>query len=921
MGSVRIRHEFDTDQNVRYRVDIWDSDWAGATTTTFEADGFEIEYDYAEAFLSPLIPSSCYFRLYHDYSSTFNIFVADLANAQEDEFKMIVYKYNGATWDIYWAGVIMSDLISWDNTDKPIFEIIAKDGLNRLEDIYFDKILSTPYTSDYGAKVIKIIFDCLSYAATAQFWNGASKPYIAVTMASHDTLQTAITQADILTYIWVGKEYLIEDPAYDKNYGGVKFKGDNEHPLKAKQILFEILQLFRLRIILSEGSWRIQEVNQFTYTSYSQGEYDYLGAYTGVTVGNVKLTENGTTLKVLANGKFGYYPPVRSAKAKIFPSTILNGTFALNSRINVDNLTFTSSTFNLGKLYGGGGTGLQLAIQIDYDILRWFWKVGKDFYVEVTAKISANTNRITNSILTGIEATAPHKGGGAKWSTTSADKYTGNIYYAMNFSASGKNMIADRPDSFIIRTEEIPFAAEDATLVITATLKSVTGSTNWPIKGDLDFNFKNVIVQLIDTAADPPIIGTISEIELESPYVAANSIAVDYGMLRICDNLLSTTQAQFNTIMVNAPGVASGLVGTTTWDAGYTVDTDLVSTLLKETIALQKTAIKKYTGYFRSTIYNAWNTISYDSEIWVFMGGRYNAKTDTWNGQWFAIAHDFAVITASTARENEVAGKTVRVKEWRKPFDPATSLPTGPVPMAKTSAKKSVGDTVTSFNVDTIAFRHIRSGDNIYLLNPITMENTQGFAVSADVEIGDTSVSITSEAATEDIWQGFYMAHDPREVVASNILRSNYLQLQKQAEQGIGYGYNQTWHLKANTTGTATTPLTTDGLGISGITNVPLIPIDCAVAGIVHVTVKEESRNTCGQYIRQFLVVNDAGASTFEGTVQTIGTDIASAGIAGATVTVTLDDTNDYISVDVVGVAATNLKWSARLELVISNYA
>ena len=137
--------------------------------------------------------------MYHDFSSTFNAFVTDLANAQEDEFKLIVYKYNGSSWDIHWAGIIMSDLISWGNTDKPLFEIVAKDGLNRLEGIYFDKILSTPYTSDYMARVIRIIFDCLSYAGTAQFWNGSSKPYITVCMASHDTLQTSITQADILS--------------------------------------------------------------------------------------------------------------------------------------------------------------------------------------------------------------------------------------------------------------------------------------------------------------------------------------------------------------------------------------------------------------------------------------------------------------------------------------------------------------------------------------------------------------------------------------------------------------------------------------------------------------------------------------------------------------------------------------------------
>jgi len=67
---------------------------------------------------------------------------------------------------------------------------------------------------------------------------------------------------------------------------------------------------------LSDGSWQIQQVTKFTSDTYTIGYYDYLGAYGGSTSYTVKLTENGGTLAVLANGKFGYYPPVRLAKRK-----------------------------------------------------------------------------------------------------------------------------------------------------------------------------------------------------------------------------------------------------------------------------------------------------------------------------------------------------------------------------------------------------------------------------------------------------------------------------------------------------------------------------------------------------------------------------------------------------------------------------
>lgn len=915
MGAVRISTEFYTDQGVRYKINIWDSDWATSTITTFNNNGFELEYDRCEKFLTPIIPSSCYVTLIDDGSSDFTAFKTDLANAQENEFKLYIEKYVSGAWVIDWAGIIMSDMVSWDNDGAPrYFEIIAKDGLNRLEGIYFDKITAAPYSTDYVASVKKIIFDCLSYAGTAQFWNGSSKPYISADVYSHDTIQTSVTQADILSYIWVGKEFLIDDPAFNEDFTGVTFRGANDHPLKAKQILSELLQLFRLRLILSEGSWRIQEVNKFTLNTYTQGDYDYTGTYLGSSTGTVKLTENGETLALLANGKFGYYPPVKSAKAKIYPSEILNGNFSINQFLLNSNRTFTSSTYQLGKIYGG--TGLQLVIQVNYKALRWNYKVGKDYYIELTAKIVANTNRITNSVLSGVEATIPHKGGGAKWSTTAADKYTGNIYYAFTLIDEKKGRTRGFYDSFLIRTEDIPFTGEDCSLVITATMKSVSGTTTFPSDTEWQVYFESVDLQLIDTTVDPPVFGQIKEIELESPYVADNSIQVDYGLLRIADNLGTTTKADFNSILVTAPNNAGSRQGSTTWVAGHTVDADLVTTLLKETIALQKTAIKKYVGSFRSVIYNGWNTISYDSVIWVFMGGRYSAKMDEWSGEWFAITYDNAVIAAATTRVNDAIGKTFSPSDWYKPITLLDGYPIGEKPVAKVNTTVALGTTgFTTFTIDAAEYDHIRAGDVIMLLNPNSLENVQEFTTTSDVQVGDTSVVVSSTTINDKVWQTYLFAHQPREIVASNLLR---------ASQKIEVGGSQNREineiLKVLTTNATTTEATTNGSVGLAATNRIKIPDDTAIGFTMTVVAKEQNTSDCAMMVRQFIVYNDSGTTFWDGTINTIGTDIISAGFAGITVTVSANDTNDCLKVEVTGIAATNINWTVNVKGVISVY-
>lgn len=913
MAAYRIQNVLYSDQGVRRRIGIWDSTWVTATITSFECNDFEIEYDRCDKFLTPLIPSSCYYNLIDDGSAAFSTFKTALSIAQEDQFKLVVELWNGASYDIEWAGIIMTDLISWDNTPAPRpFEIVAKCGLNRLEKIYFDKINSSPYSTNAPQSIMKIVFDCLSYAGTAQFWNGSSKPYITNDATWHDTAQTAITQADIFSYIHIGKEYLVDNPEFNSDHQWIStMKSASDPPLKAKQVLNDVLQLFGVRILLSGGSWQIQQVSRQDYVSVSIGYYNYLGVYGGATAQTIRATENGSTLAVLAGGKFGYYPPVKSAKAKIYPKTIIDKYFDINGKIQgvysgSPTLTLTSSTFDLGTIYGGA----DLRLQFDIHYFTYYWDaiLGKDFYVQFTLKLVAGSQRIKNTV------TSPWNGGDPIWTTTAADKYKNDIYFASDMTSSKERVWSTLTDS-------IPAGAyTGCTLVFTAELKSVSGSTNWPPYYNIWVYFKNIRVATFDTTLNN--VAAITEIEKVNtlnPATTNNSIEIDYGLLRISDNYGATTISGANSILVTAPNGGSPQIPSSTWVAGYSVDEDLVSTLLKENIALQKRTTKKYDGSFRSTIYNAFKSISYDSEIWVFMGGRFSGKSDTWEGEWFGISADFTVVPSDYIKSSNLKGTDWVPGKFIPTGSPTDKYPISPIPLLKTSTKNDLGTSPASFPVGAVPNRFVRLGDRLIIINPNTQEFVQDFVVTADVEIGDTSVSVTAETLVADIWQEFQMVHEPKEVLATNILRSNYLQLQKYSEQGIGVGYNQTWQLKVNTTGAAATTMTSDGGAISGVTNIPSIPIDAAFAGIVHIVAKKQNTAECSYYIRQFLAKNDSGISTIEGTIQTIGTDIE--GLVGLGIAVTIDDTADSINIDVTGIGGQNINWSAQLFGVISVYA
>ena len=73
--------------------------------------------------------------------------------------------------------------------------------------------------------------------------------------------------------------------------------------------------------------------------------------------------------------------------------------------------------------------------------------------------------------------------------------------------------------------------------------------------------------------------------------------------------------------------------------------------------------------------------------------------------------------------------------------------------------------------------------------------------------------------------------------------------------------------------------------------------------------------------LRQFVIVNNGGVTSIAGTVAVLGTDSGSAGLTTVTTTITANDTDDAIKVEVNGVIGTNLRYTAYLISTETLYA
>lgn len=937
VGAARLASEVYSGEgsNIRWRVVVWDKDFGGASMDyIIPVISMDLSYDSeADNFTEPLKPSSVKLVLGDTGSSDFTSFKNDLATAQEDEFKLIIYKHNGTNFYHYWAGVIMTDLVEWDDlpasavAPRP-FEIVAKDGLNRAANFEFDKVDDSPYIVagvTTPQSFFQVIFDCLSYTDTAQFWQGTTygngNTYMRVNTTWKDANMvcdnstSAKLQTRSLEITRIDRDFMfdhyqdIEDPSFKykdriNTTKPLRTRGVNDPALKTKVVLSDLLQLVGLRLVLSDGIWYLTQVATYADTTAKFAQYDYTGAFTSETAA---IAIQRTPI-VLTGGKFGYFPSLRTARASTMPTDILGQVHA-GAFLSTDN-TLYEETFALGTLYGG--TGLRLRVHLPIQGVNYKPKYG-DVKVEITITLVCGSYRVT--------ALVPGKydGGIMKWTTTSTDKYE---YKSLDshYSALGRknNLYAE----VVLETEDMPFTAEED-CEITVKVELTRDSGALPSAANYLLELQPISIGVIDTGDDN--FGKISEYVVVNPDLSpGNSVDADLGKLNIHDTGIVTNKVSIETDEYVGAG---RWVKSTVWDAGHTTDVSLVQTILKEAMSLQRTPIKKYTGCFRdntwSTSWNPWNTLIYDSTVWVFQGVRYNFHKNEWDGVWFAINRSITSITDEDVIKNgDVTNQTNPIGYGPWNVRPINPMPARPADTTKYPIVKAVlndfgedGDSISGIAIDASEYSHLWPGDIITIVDTTTGEAGDDLTVDEMINLGDTSITLLPVTLTKDI-----TANSDVSVDANKLFISDNFRAASKFQGGDYYNGVETRWLKAYTTSTTTTELTTDGATGSGTDNRIEVPFDGSYYCIAHILAKKESAAVAGKWSREFIMTNNGGTTALEGTVQNFGTDIFDATLAAITITISANNTNDCIKIEVNGLALTTINWTARVDITKAVY-
>lgn len=744
--GVRISNTYYSLSGELYKVEIYDSDFAGSVTNYGCTPAVITWDDESDNFLEPIKSSSCSIVFHDDGSGTFDAFRSDLVSAQENEFQLVLSKWNGSSYDLYWCGVIMSDMVQVRNESAPRdLEIIAKDGLNRIKTILFDNIEASPFDSE-AQTFMYIIEKCLAKNGLASFHTG---DYIKVSVDWYDTQMSTSQKQRVFERMRIWGEM------FRKDIDDTESKKTDVDPMYVWEVLASMLKLFGARIIYSEGAYHIQQISNFVSSTYDVANYDSSGTYDSIdtSVSNV-VAEDGVNLEQKSGGVFGWHAAYKRTKLTARGYLDVRGAYIEEMTVNRSD-TSETTTLQLGTIIGGTGRD----IEIDFDLSNYTTSqvLGTNIYAIVDIKLICGSYRIKNRAGYANQEVSD-------WTTTLTDKWSYRI--------DGHDLTYKKAR---VVAKNIPFASEaNCTCEVTITIykkdgASWTGGGLFPTTNSEFFSeIRNVRVIVWDANID-----TLGDIEVicDNPTNTENSVEFDFGKIIIGDNpLVQRSISSRNSFEILDS--TSAWKRPNVWEAGFDTDVNLVSTMLLESMALRKSPTKKYMGGFIGS-YAAHKALSYDSTTWVVNRLEYDTGMDEWDGTWFAVAYSQSSIQQDTERYKP-GKETFGLPPYRIQNLPLKNDNPVPInPKGKGAVPYEQGSTMTYIGTELLDNNHLKEGDSLLVYHPTTRELLHTFEVDTDTSVSDTSIAVVSDTNDADIPVGCLIEHNSKEVVHSAMVRAD----------------------------------------------------------------------------------------------------------------------------------------------------
>jgi hypothetical protein len=636
--AVRLYSEFSSSEGNRYKIEIHDSAWGAAPSSTFKVDGagFQLTYDgETDDIISPIVSSKLTFGAYSE-NATFETFISTLKTFQENRFRVVVYRSespegrnvnDGLVFDpllidsdetqysLWWAGWITQDLISQEDGPQPyIFQITATDGLGKLANIDYDVANDIDQSGLRLTRITQFAINALKLAGLYDLWP-SDAPFLETSSDWWETTQhTYSTSTDPLHLTAVDAGLL---QSYDSD--------NNLQYNNALEALRQIATLFAGRFYLNAGRWIFEQYAQRAETSRYVSRYTYEGTELGRLLISDDITLDQTTYAARkAGNNWDFLPAMRKAQIN-YVQKFLNP-YGLFGGWRFQNI---SPTFTGGFMAGGSGIQLGLGTAaFKFDFKGNTTAAGLMPLIRATIAIQ-DANGVTYYYGRAFNGTtSPLMYSTAGWSTVPG------FYY---FDLQAVNYVQGQSGSITqvvqIITEDLPTSG---LLGITIQLDSIrVMATN------AQYNFTTATIDApmlfnIVNGGNQSNAGTIFA-SVNNQAGIDSQLTLDLGEVFFAEGPPQTGHlAVYN---------GTSWVGSNLWRKGSSgTGVRILKLLTTEALALHVEPIERYNGEtIGSDPFGP--RLVFENRAYLRTGGTFTARMDEWDGELYAIQRIRAAIT------------------------------------------------------------------------------------------------------------------------------------------------------------------------------------------------------------------------------------------------------------------------------------
>ena len=666
-------------QNITYRVELWDGP-SGTTpelltaayatrvtaaggyqeaesclSTKLEAlssavelnlsgNGFEIDRQgegstYYEDFTRPSRISTTWEIPTNTVKNAF----IEIGNNQENKYAIAVYR--GA--DLFYVGRVIADQANYlrESVDGAmIFDLVAVDALNLIDGFN----IAPAWFTDGEAIALDIIRKCLEYAGLDDYWtNFGASIYLKDGVTMYDTAQAsnkglANTKLNILSFY--NSFDAFGDITFIDTDGTGYAATTNIDLANCKQAIEQILEIYGSRMHLESGAYWIVSDDNYNAASISTRNYNTSGTYQSTTTLThaVVLGGSATRPKWEAKPTLTYQPPVRSVDV-------------IEERQNSILVVRTEPDYN----------------SIDLSVVDELIDVAKAIRCRMLIKWMDNSYvAITSGSVKRYQRYAfeyriyfKNSGGAIKQYFPNINNYvtpSGPTTYVNQYMTIGT--ARNSWNTFIFDNQMPPppagYNRMFVDMKITAEQGSFIAPNSWTSSSSSIINFWGsiAVAQPFGTVENPnysritkntiSVAGAASDnsqrIEWKPKYYDDEG-AYGYGSIYVYNG--------------------SAWVLSSDWYSGY------ASTVHDDLGTIQGRRIGGMYNKFVPVIQGTWHdggtltavkTLQFDSTRWLFNGGTYNPRSETWTGEWLGLAPDYTQATSGgTGNYNPRTGERV----------------------------------------------------------------------------------------------------------------------------------------------------------------------------------------------------------------------------------------------------------------------